>query len=164
PATEPAPTTRGGRGAMRKTTGLGYSHHYASRADVTSVCANFYDVHGGGKFNSGKFQLVNGAKEITVNQNTDNSIQTNAFNPNQGGNCVFFPSIKNTTAVTDVPIGATISDTAFIQGAASTQVTYVQFHLFAPGDPSCSGTDLYTGGRKSVTGNSSVTSDGVVAT
>src|SRR5262249_43947036 len=84
--------------------------------------------------------------------------------PNQGGNCVFFPSIKNTTAVTDVPIGATISDTAFIQGAASTQVTYVQFHLFAPGDPSCSGTDLYTGGRKSVTGNSSVTSDGVVAT
>jgi hypothetical protein len=143
---------------------LGYSHHYARRADVTSVCANFYDVHGGGKFNSGKFQLVNGAKEITVNGNGDNSIQTNSFNTNQGGNCVFFPGIDHTTAVTKVPLGSNITDTAVIIGAASNQLTYVQFHLFAPGDSSCTGTDLYTGARKSVTGSTSVTSDPVQAT
>ena len=144
--------------------GRGYSHHFASRSDVTSVCANFYDVHGGGKFNSGKFQLVNGAKEITVNQNSDNSIQTNAFNANQGANCVYFPSIKNTTAVTDVAVGSNISDTAYIQGAGPSQTTYVQFHLYKPGDTGCTGSDLYTGGRIAVSGNGSATSDGVQAT
>jgi hypothetical protein len=143
--------------------GIGYSHHFASRADVTSVCANFYDVHGGGKFGTSNFQHVNGANEITVNQNSDNSIQTNAFNTAQGGNCVYFPGIKNTTAVTNVPIGSNISDTAYIQGAAAGQVTYVQFHLFAPGDGKCTGTDLYAGGRKAVTGSSSVTSDAIPA-
>ena len=124
---------------------------------------NFYDVHGGGKFDSGKFQLVNGAKEITVNGNGDNSIQTNAFNVNQGANCVNFPVIT-TSAQTPVTVGGTITDTATVSGSASGQVTYVQFHLFAPGDSSCSGPDLYTGGRKSVTGNGSVTSDPVQAT
>jgi hypothetical protein len=152
-----------GSWGYEKNGGLGYSHHFARRADVKTVCANFYDVHGGGKFNSGKFQLVNGAKEITVNGNADNSIQTNAFNANQGGNCVIFPGIDHTTAITNVPVGSNITDTAFIVGAASNQVTYVQFHLFAPGDSSCTGTDLYTGGRKSVTGSTSVTSDPVQA-
>ncbi len=41
------------------------------------VCVNFYDVHGGGTVASGNFQDVNGAKEITVDANGDNSIQTN---------------------------------------------------------------------------------------
>jgi hypothetical protein len=153
-----------GSWGYEKNSGLGYSHHYARRADVTSVCSNFYDVHGGGKFNSGKFQLVNGAKEITVNENGDNSIKTNKFNTGQGGNCVFFPGIDHTTAVTNVAIGSNITDTAFITGAASNQITYVQFHLFAPSDASCVGTDLYSGGRKSVTGSTSVTSDPVQAT
>jgi hypothetical protein len=152
-----------GSWGYEKNGGQGYSHHYASLSDVTTVCVNFYDVHGGGKFDSGKFQLVNGAKEITVNGNGDNSIQTNAFNVNQGANCVNFPVIT-TSAQTPVTVGGTITDTATVSGSASGQVTYVQFHLFAPGDSSCSGPDLYTGGRKSVTGNGSVTSDPVQAT
>jgi hypothetical protein len=93
--------------------GLGFSHHYAARSDVTSVCANFYDVHGGGKFNTNTFQLVKDANEITVNANTDNSIQTDSFNANQGANCVFSPSMETAaptsvpldTAPTSVPIG-----------------------------------------------------------
>jgi hypothetical protein len=83
--------------------GLGYSHHYAARSHVTSVCANFYDVHGGGKSNTNTFQLVKEAKEITVNENTDNSIQTDSFNANQGANCVFSPSME-TAAPTNVPL------------------------------------------------------------
>src|SRR5207247_752843 len=55
----------------------------------------------------------------------------------------------------------------FIGGAATGQVTYVQFHVFGPIDPSkaadCTGTDLYTGGRIAVTGSGTATSDNVVA-
>jgi hypothetical protein len=143
-----------------------YSHTYAKRSDVSQVCVNFYDVHGGGT--GTKLQLVNGAKEITVNGNGDNSIQTNAFNPAVGANCISFPYIKNTVAATDVIVGNPINDTAFIAGAAASQTLYVQFHLFAPGDSRCTGSDLYTGGRKSLTtdgtGNGSVASDSVSAT
>jgi hypothetical protein len=141
--------------------GLGYAHTYVKRSDVTTVCANFYDVHGGGT--GTKFQLVNGAKEITVDGNGDNSIQTNAFNATQGANCISFPFIDHTTAVTNVKVGGNISDTATIAGAGATQVTYTQFHVFLPSDPNCTGADQYTGGRKSRTGNGDVTSDNVVA-
>jgi hypothetical protein len=96
--------------------GLGYSHHYAARSDVTSVCANFYDVHGGGKFNSNTFQLVKDANEITVNANADNSIQTDSFSADQGANCVASSSIE-TVALTDVPL-ATAPTTAPTGGTA----------------------------------------------
>jgi len=48
------------------------------------VCVNFYDVHN----NKGKFQAVKAAKEITVDGNDDNSIQTNSFNVSSGANCI----------------------------------------------------------------------------
>jgi len=141
----------------------GYAHTYAQRRDISQVCVNFYDVHGGGKANATSFQVPNGTKEITVNGNGDNSIQTNAFNTNQGANCVNFPFIDHTTAVTDVIVGSKIHDQGFIGGAAAAQVTYLQFHLFAPSDPTCAGTDLYSGGRIAVTGSGTATSDDVVA-
>src|SRR5437870_5041673 len=141
----------------------GYAHTYAQRRDISQVCVNFYDVHGGGKANATSFQVPNGTKEITVNGNGDNSIQTNAFNTNQGANCVNFPFIDHTTAVTDVIVGSKIHDQAFIGGAAAAQVTYLQFHLFGPSDPTCAGTDLYSGGRVAVTGSGTATSDDVVA-
>src|SRR5262249_9098984 len=75
-----------GSWGYEKTGGLGYAHHFAKRSDLTTVCANFYDVHGGGKFNSGKFQVVQSANEITVTANSDNSVQTNSFNTAQGAN------------------------------------------------------------------------------
>jgi len=65
---------------------VGYVHTYAKRSDVTSVCVNFYDVHGGDKVGGAKFQLPNGSKEIDVLGNGDNSIQTNSFLVN-GGSC-----------------------------------------------------------------------------
>jgi len=154
----------GSWGYEKVTGGLrGYAHTYAQRRDITQVCVNFYDVHGGGKRSSSSFQVPNGTKEITVNGNGDNSIQTNAFNTNQGANCVNFPFIDHTTAVTDVIVGSKIHDQAFVGGAAAAQVTYLQFHLFAPSDPTCAGTDLYSGGRIAVTGSGTATSDDVVA-
>jgi hypothetical protein len=91
--------------------GLGYAHHYAARSDVASVCANFYDVHGGGKADTNTFQLVKEAKEITVNENTDNSIQTDSFNADQGANCVTSPTME-TAAPTNAPLGTTLTSVA----------------------------------------------------
>src|SRR5213595_1740882 len=149
----------GSWGYEKVTEGMrGYAHTYAQRRDISQVCVNFYDVHGGGKANATSFQVPNGTKEITVNGNGDNSIQTNAFNTNQGANCVNFPFIDHTTAVTDVIVGSKIHDQAFVGGAAAAQVTYLQFHLFAPNDPTCTGTDRYTGGRIAVTGSGTTSS------
>ena len=137
--------------------GKGYKHHYASRDDVSNVCANFYDVHGGGKFNSGKFQLVNGAKEITVNGNADNSIQTNAFNAANGANCITFPKPAAPTIVTHasgpVTIGNAIHDTATmsnLNGDAGS-ITFKAYAPHADGtvDTSCTATPVLT---KVVTG------------
>ena len=65
---------------------LGYTHTYAKRSDVSKVCVNFYDVHGGDKPGGQKFQLPNGTNEIDVLKNGDNSIETNKFLVN-GGSC-----------------------------------------------------------------------------
>jgi hypothetical protein len=73
--------------------GTGYRHTYAKRSDVRSVCVNFYDVHG----SDAGFEGPNGAKEITVNGNGDNSIQTNSFDVHQGANCIFFPTLVTVT-------------------------------------------------------------------
>ncbi|HVA85072.1 MAG TPA: hypothetical protein VNF73_02015 [Candidatus Saccharimonadales bacterium] len=68
--------------------GLGYSHTFRTVTDISTVCANFYDVHGGGKAGSKNFQVPGGSNEITVDKNGDNSIQTNAFNVSNGANCI----------------------------------------------------------------------------
>jgi hypothetical protein len=122
--------------------GVGYSHHFAKRADLTTVCANFYDVHGGGKFNSGKFQLVNGASDITVNGNGDNSIQTNTFNTALGANCFSFSlsNSKTTTQPSLIP-----NDTATVTTTGTTTPTgTLKFELFGPSDPNCAGTPAFT--------------------
>jgi hypothetical protein len=104
--------------------GQGFKHHYASRADVTSVCANFYDVHGS---NAG-LQAPNGAKEITVNGNGDNSIQTNAFNVTSGANCIYFPLIT-TQATSGTPIDD-INDHADVTGAPPNQSATLTFRVY----------------------------------
>jgi hypothetical protein len=148
--TSPASTTCAGHPwgswGYQKNDGLGYSHHFAKRSDLTTVCANFYDVHGGGKFNSGKFQLVNGAKEITVDANGDNSIDTNAFNTATGANCFSFGLVQPalaTTASGPVTIGdGSITDTATLSGGSSPTGS-ITFKVYAPkpdgsADTSCS--------------------------
>jgi hypothetical protein len=128
----------------------GYSHTYAKRSDITTVCVNFYDVHGGGTGN--KLQLVNGAKEITVDQNGDNSIQTNAFDTSQGANCISFPNTGTpsiTTSATSATIGESISDSATISGLVSpTGTGSITFTAYAPNpdgspDTSCK-TSVYS--------------------
>jgi hypothetical protein len=124
----------------------GYSHTYAKRSDITTVCVNFYDVHGGGT--GSKLQLVNGAKEITVDQNGDNSIQTNAFNTAQGENCISFPNTGTptvTTSATGATIGGSISDSATITGLVNpTGAGSITFNAYAPNDPTCSGNPVFT--------------------
>jgi hypothetical protein len=125
---------------------LGYWHTYENRTDVTSVCANFYDVHGGGT--GDKFQKVNGAKEVTVNGNGDNSIQTNAFNVNQGANCIFFPLI--TTSATSGDVNADIHDTATISGAPANDSGTVTFTAWR-NDNTCSLNSRYFTSTKAIT-------------
>jgi hypothetical protein len=140
-----------------KNSGLGYSHHYAQRSDVTTVCANFYDVHGGGKFNSGKMQLPGGAKEITVNGNGDNSIQTNAFNVNQGANCVFFPLITTQATSSGLPTD-NIHDTANVSGAPANTTATISFRVYTSLSE-CSNDAAFIGGTAegSTTANTSST-------
>jgi hypothetical protein len=136
--------------------GGGYSHTYVHRSDITHVCVNFYDVHGGGNDTSSTFQVPNGSNEIDVLNNGDNSVKTNAFNAAQGANCVFFPHINNTTAVTNVIVGSAISDAAFIGGAVPGATYSVTFNLYAPSDPGCS-TSIFTSTPPAVTASSTGT-------
>jgi hypothetical protein len=93
-------------------THVGYSHTYLKKLpDGTSglpdrICVNFYDVHGGGAETSSSFQVPKSG-DITVDSNGDNSIETNAFNVNDGANCIafHFPQIR----VTKTPHTQTIS-------------------------------------------------------
>jgi hypothetical protein len=133
-----------------KNDGLGYSHTFAKRSDVTTVCVNFYDVHGGGT--GSKLQLVNGAKEITVDGNGDNSIQTNAFDTSQGANCITFPNVGSPTIATQATgttIGGSISDSATMGGLVnpdgSGSITFTAYAPNADGsaDTTC-GTSVFT--------------------
>jgi hypothetical protein len=134
------------KGSTTNASTTGYSHIYVNRSDVTTVCVDFYDVHG-------KNQIVGGSKEIDVLGNGDNSIETNAFNPLQGANCIDFPTIKSTTPVSNVTVGAKISDSATVQGASATHQTTLTFHLFRPGDSTCSQASIYDSAPQAVTGN-----------
>jgi hypothetical protein len=112
-------------GDSRNGGGQGYKHVYQSRADVQSVCVNFYDVHGS---NAG-FQAPKEAKEIDVNGNGDNSIQTNAFNVNQGANCIYFPNVT-TQSTSGTPIDD-INDAANVTGAPPNQSATLTFRVYS---------------------------------
>lgn len=66
---------------------LGYAHTYARLSEVSTVCVSFYDVHGGGKPGTARFQVPDGSKEIDVLRNRDNSIATTKFDAN-GASCL----------------------------------------------------------------------------
>ena len=143
-----------GSWGYEKNGGLGYSHVYRSLADVESVCVNFYDVHGGGKFNSGKFQLVNGTKEITVDANGDNSIETNSFNVAEGANCFTFETEPTATTTEQKVV---TNDTATVTWNDPTGT--VRFDLYPPGNATCAGapvaswTDALDGSHQAATDN-----------
>jgi len=97
-----------------------YSHTYLKTALPSQVCANFYDVHGGGEVGTGAFQAVNSAKEVTVDDNGDNSIEKNDFNVNQGANCISTPmgTIELKKQFVDGPTSAR-ANLSIIQGGTA---------------------------------------------
>jgi len=153
-------------------TGVGYQHTFASMADVSNICVNFYDVHGGGT-TAPKFQRVSGASqnpnhandEIDVNGNSDNSIKTNSFNPSQGANCVSV-FVAPTTTVTGQEVQ--IRDFAKVQGFQSGgSGGTVTFKLYKrpdpPNTPDCSVANLVftsAGNAVDASGNASVPAPG----
>jgi len=94
------------------------------------ICVNFYDVHGGGT-TATSFQLVNGAKEVQVDGNGDNSINTNAFNVNEGANCTSVIGATLTTTATNSVFPGQIHDTAHIDVPAGAGGT-LMFHVYGP--------------------------------
>src|SRR5438093_236984 len=116
-----------GSWGYEKVTGMarGYSHTYAQRRDISQVCVNFYDVHGGGKANSSSFQVPNGTKEIDANGSGDTG-ETSHVNPKQ-------PTIA-TTASGPVTIGQAIHDTAQLSGLVSglAPTGTITFTAYAP--------------------------------
>jgi uncharacterized repeat protein (TIGR01451 family) len=158
-------------------THFGYSHTYLKTLPASEgggsglpdkVCVNFYDVHGGGNAGTTSFQKPNGASEIQVDGNGDNSIETNAFNvfdTSQGGNCInlFSPTIT-TSATSSVTIGGTISDSATLSGTATGAGGNIVFKAFPPSDPSCTGTAEFTSSQVSVNGDGTYPTSGNAAT
>jgi uncharacterized repeat protein (TIGR01451 family) len=138
----------------------GYAHTYAKRSDVTKVCVNFYDVHGGDKPGNQHFQLPNGTNEIDVIKNNDNSIETNKFEVN-GGSCVFFGGIT-TKAVANAHTTESVFDTASITGAQPTAVGTVTFNAYR-NDQTCKTPPAFTSTKTGVTigesGTAQVSSD-----
>jgi hypothetical protein len=144
--------------------GRGYAHTYKSRKDITKICVNFYDVHGGGKAGEAKFQLVNGSNDIDVLKNGDNSIKTNKFNVN-GGSCIFFPVIETEATAKATPIES-VTDTAKLSGGQASSTGEVTFKAFK-NDNKCESTPAFES-KKPVTfdsgGKASVTSAAIAPT
>jgi hypothetical protein len=125
--------------------GKGYAHTYLATALPSKVCVNFYDVHGGGKVGDKNFQKPGGAKEIDVDANGDNSINTNSFNVNDGANCISVPPPSQPKLTTNagsstVTAGssgtADLTDTATLSGTTNGTGT-ITFTLYS--DPGAAG-------------------------
>jgi hypothetical protein len=145
----------------------GITHRYVKEYDPTplsnpaddhtsglpsQVCVNFYDEHGAN----------NGAptSSIQVDGNGDNSIQTNAFNVNQGANCVSVSAPTIVTTATDGTVGGNIHDTATLSGLPGDIANdYLVFKAYGPRDPGqnpnpdCSGSAAFTSANVPVTTN-----------
>ena len=140
------------RREQRRGRPVGYSHTYEKISDVSTICVNVYDVHGGGNVGNKNFQSPNQATDLGVNGSTggmnggnnDNSIQTNgtgAFDPTKA--CVSFPTIA-TSATGPVALGNPIHDVATLTGAATDAssnfpaASTVTFNVYnATTDPTC---------------------------
>jgi uncharacterized repeat protein (TIGR01451 family) len=142
--------------------GKGYSHTYAKLSDLSQVCVNFYDVHGGGNVGQNNFQLPGGTNEITVDKNGDNSIQTNAFDPSLGKNCFSFARTAPTVVtaihnaahqtITSSVGGDAVHDSVTVTGAnGNTPTGNVTFDWFKNG--TCTGAPAASSGAVALSGN-----------
>jgi uncharacterized repeat protein (TIGR01451 family) len=148
-----------GSWGYEKNGGLGYSHTYLKTALPDKVCVNFYDVHG---HNAG-LEAPNGIKEITVDDNGDNSIETNSFDVNNGANCISVATTTTSTqihnaahqVVTTVETGATVHDFVSVSGPATGNVTIDWFT-----NNTCSGTPASNSGNLALAANGTVDAAG----
>jgi hypothetical protein len=147
-----------GSWGYEKNGGLGYTHTFASREDLTQVCVIFYDVHGSN-------QIPEAAGKIDVLGNDDNSIETNAFNATQGRNCIFFPQLTTQANPTDGTALPTedVYDTASLTGAPPGTSGTVNFRYY-PTKAACDADASFTGGTalgsgKSLSNGGSASSD-----
>jgi uncharacterized repeat protein (TIGR01451 family) len=139
--------------------GLGYAHTYLKTALPSRVCVNFYDVHGGGNLGAKDFQVPNSTKDITVDDNGDNSIETNSFDVTSGANCISVGTTTTSTqihnaahqVVTAVETGSTVHDFVAVSGATSGNVTVDWFT-----NNTCSGTAASNSGNVALTANGTV--------
>lgn len=149
-------------------------HVYASKADVTKVCAVMYDVHGDGASgvyasnNNGvgipdKAQNVTSAQQAVASGatysgqfNTDNSITGNQQTP-AGNSCPTFslpsnfPSIATKLSESSGIVGDKVHDTATLSGASSDASGTVTYSVYS--DSSCR-TAYASAGSVSVTNGS----------
>jgi len=130
-----------------------YSHTYLKSALPAGVCVNFYDVHNA----KNMFQVVKAAKEITVDGNGDNSIQTNSFNVSAGANCISTSIITPalTTNASSAKAGDPIHDTAQLTGlpaGAGGTITF-RAYLRPATTADCSGTAAFTSAAVPVSGS-----------
>jgi uncharacterized repeat protein (TIGR01451 family) len=134
-----------GSWGYEKNGGRGYSHTYLKSALPSQVCVNFYDVHGGGKLGDKDFQVPNGAKEITVDDNGDNSIETNSFDVANGANCISLPVATVATTIHQSAHGSIaavvpltpVHDFVTVTGSRGTPTGNVTIDWFTNG--TCSG-------------------------
>jgi uncharacterized repeat protein (TIGR01451 family) len=129
-------------------------HVYASKADVTKVCALTYDVHPGTKAADNDGVGIPGqAKEVTAGQNAvapgasysgqyngDNSIQGNNKTP-AGNSCPAFtfpnnPTIKTALSESSGKSGDKVHDSAELDGATANAGGTVTYSVYS--DASCS--------------------------
>jgi uncharacterized repeat protein (TIGR01451 family) len=152
-----------GSWGYEKNGGLGFAHTYLKTALPSRVCVNFYDVHGGGNVGSKDFQVPNGTKEITVDDNGDNSIETNSFDVTSGANCISVATTTTSTqihnaahqVVTVVETGSTVHDFVSVSGPASGNVTVDWFT-----NNTCSGTPASNSGNLALGANGQVDATG----
>jgi len=133
-----------GSWGYEKNGALGYAHTYLFTALPSKICVNFYDVHGK---NAG-IDPPNGTKEITVDANGDNSIETNSFDVTDGANCVTVPTVPHATVsttihnashqgVTVTETGQTVHDFVTVTGNGATPSGNVVVDWFT--NNTCSG-------------------------
>jgi uncharacterized repeat protein (TIGR01451 family) len=141
-------------------------HVYASKADVTQVCALMYDVHPGtnasnnngvgipskaSEVTAGDEAVASGAKYTNIN-NSDNSLTGNNKTP-AGNSCPTFtfpnnPDISTTLSASSGKSGATVHDTAALSGATAGAGGTVAYSVYS--NNSCT-TKFADGGTVNVT-------------
>src|SRR6185369_14014523 len=86
------------------------------------------------------------AKEITVDGNGDNSIQTNDFDVTNGANCIAVSAPSITTVATSATVGTPIHDTATLSGIPAGTGGSITFKAFlrTGANPDCSGSAAFT--------------------